>query len=132
MNTSKDPKFLVDHQSVASLINQLHEYFKDSHAHYEVERSQLMSKLDTVDQERELELHRELRKVEAEISLFSVLSDALSIADRILHTRSVMNELGLDNPLYRMHCEAIPDGDNKVSIHCETLPMDSAEVTSRN
>ncbi len=112
MNTSKDPKFLVDHQSVASLVNQLHEYFKDTHSRYEVERSQLISQLDLADGEREEQLHREICKVEAEVSLFGVLSDALSIADRILHTRSVMNELGLDNPVYRMHCEKVTNSRN--------------------
>lgn len=109
MNTSKNPKFLVDHQSVASLVNQLHEYFKNSHAHYEVERSHLISMLHAAaDSEREQELQREILKVDAEISLFGVLSDSLSIADRIIHTRSVMNELGLDNPIYRMHCGQLP------------------------
>jgi hypothetical protein len=109
MNPSNNPKFLVDHQSVASLVNQLHEYFKNSHAHYEVERSQLISLLHAApDSEREQELQCEILRVDAEISLFGVLSDALSIADRIIHTRSVMNELGLDNPIYRMHCGQLP------------------------
>ena len=100
---TKDPRFLVDHQSVASLITQLHEYFKNAHSHYEVERSTLMSKLHDVEGDAEQTLLQEIRKLEAEISLFGVLSDSLSIADRVLHARTVMNELGLDNPIYRMH-----------------------------
>ncbi|XHX80767.1 MAG: hypothetical protein RBJ76_12790 [Stenomitos frigidus ULC029] len=100
---TKDPRFLVDHQSVASLVTQLHEYFKNSHSHYEIERSTLLSKLHETEGDVEQTLLQEIRKVEAEISLFGVLSDSLSIADRILHTRTVMNELGLDNPIYRMH-----------------------------
>jgi hypothetical protein len=100
---TKDPRFLVDHQSVASLVTQLHEYFKNSHSHYKIERSTLMSQLHAAEGEAEQNLLQEVRKVEAEISLFGVLSDALSIADRVLHTRTVMNELGLDNPVYKMH-----------------------------
>ena len=100
---TKDPRFLVDHQSVASLVTQLHEYFKNSHSHYEVERSTLMSQLHEADPDVEQTLLQEIRKLETEISLFGVLSDSLSIADRILHTRNVMNDLGLDNPIYRMH-----------------------------
>ncbi|PSB26949.1 hypothetical protein [Stenomitos frigidus] len=100
---TKDPRFLVDHQSVASLVTQLHDYFENSHSHYEIERSTLMSKLHAAEGVVEQELLQEIRKVETEISLFGVLSDSLSIADRILHTRTVMTELGLDNPVYRMH-----------------------------
>ncbi|NJR65495.1 MAG: hypothetical protein HC772_09535 [Leptolyngbyaceae cyanobacterium CRU_2_3] len=100
----KDPSFLVDHQSVASLVGQLHEYFKDSCSHYEIERSRIVSLLhSTTDEQKEQELMSTLRKVDTEISLFAVLSDALAIADRTLHTRITMNELGLDNEVYRMH-----------------------------
>ena len=62
-----------------------------------------MSQLHEADPDVEQTLLQEIRKLETEISLFGVLSDSLSIADRVLHTRTVMNELGLDNPLYRMH-----------------------------
>lgn len=62
-----------------------------------------MSKLHDVEGDAEQALLQEIRKLEAEISLFGVLSDSLSIADRVLHARTVMNELGLDNPIYRMH-----------------------------
>ncbi len=62
-----------------------------------------MSKLHDVEGDAEQTLLQEIRKLEAEISLFGVLSDSLSIADRVLHARTVMNELGLDNPIYRMH-----------------------------
>lgn len=99
----KDPSFLDEHQSVASLVSQLHEYFKDSQSHYEVERSHLVGTLEAASGEEEQKLLTEIRKLDAEISLFGVLSDALSIADRVLHTRSVMNELGLDSEIYRMH-----------------------------
>lgn len=106
----KDPSFLDNQQSVASLVSQLHEYFKDSQSHYEVERSQLLGKLDAASGEEEQKLLTEIRKLDAEISLFGVLSDALSIADRVLHTRSVMNELGLDSEIYRMHYDNIAQG----------------------
>jgi hypothetical protein len=103
----KDPNFLVDHQSVASLVAQLHEYFKDSQSHYEIERSHLVSRLDAASDEEAQKLSVQIRKLDAEISLFGVLRDSLSIADRVLHTRSVMNELGLDNKVYKMHDEAV-------------------------
>ncbi|MBD3882229.1 hypothetical protein IFO70_10710 [Phormidium tenue FACHB-886] len=112
----KDPSFLVDHQSVASLVGQLHEYFKDSCSHYEIERSHLLSQLHGENAEqKEQELMTQVRKVETEISLFAVLSDALGIADRILHTRSTMNELGMDNPVYRMHYDVPANSDVPVN-----------------
>ncbi|MBW4658902.1 MAG: hypothetical protein KME15_09520 [Drouetiella hepatica Uher 2000/2452] len=103
----KDPSFLTDHQSVASLIGQLHEYFKDACSHYEIERSHTASQLHAhQDEQKTQELMATLRRIDTEISLFAVVSDALSIADRVLHTRSTITELGLDNEVYRMHYDS--------------------------
>jgi hypothetical protein len=114
---TKEPSFLIDHQSVASLITQLHEYFKDSHSHYKVERSHLISQLDGLEGEEEQQALQEVRKTESEIALFGILSDALSIADRVLHTRAAMKELGLDNPVYKMHydVEVVEEKDDPIT-----------------
>jgi len=103
----KDPSFLADHQSVASLVGQLHEYFKDACSHYEIERSHIGSMLHAnQDEQKAQELMSAMRKIDTEISLFAVVSDALSIADRVLHTRSTLTELGSDNEVYRMHYDS--------------------------
>ena len=100
----KDPSFLTDHQSVASLIGQLHEYFKDTCSQYEIERSHTASQLHAhQDEQKAQELMATLRQIDTDLSLFAVVGDALSIANRILHTHSTIAELGSDNEVYRMH-----------------------------
>jgi hypothetical protein len=103
MLNHKEPSFLAENQSVASLVAQLHNYFKNNYSHFKMERSAVLSRLDAAEGEAEQELLKELRKIDTELSLFGSLSDALSIADRLLHARSVMNELGLNSEVYMVH-----------------------------
>lgn len=103
MLNQKEPSFLAENQSVASLVAQLHNYFKNTYSHFKSERSTVVSRLESVTGEEEQELLKELRKIDTELSLFGSLSDALSIADRLLHARSVMTELGLNSEVYLAH-----------------------------
>lgn len=102
---SKEPSFLDENQSVASLITLLRDYFRNSHSRYKVDQSRLISQLDSADEETQESLRQQLRQADAGITLFGILGDALSIADRVLHSSSVMSQLGLDNEVYRVHHE---------------------------
>jgi hypothetical protein len=105
---TQEPKFLADHQSVVSLVGQLHSYFNDSYSQYQIKHSTLLSQLHAAKGEQQEQLRQELREIEEEISIFGILSDSLSVADRILHMRSVMKELGTDSEVYRMHNKVQP------------------------
>ncbi len=94
--------FLKDNQSVALLVRQLRDYFKDSYAHCKVERGQLLSKIEAASDEEVTALRVMMKKVDQELYIFGVLSDALSIANRVLHASSVVDELGRDGELYQM------------------------------
>jgi hypothetical protein len=118
----KDPSFLTHHQSIASLVGQLHEYFKNACSQHEIERSHASSQLHANQEDQQAqELIAALRKMDAKISLFAVVGDALSIANRVLHSPSTVAELGSDNEIYRMHYDvAQPHSD----------PQDSAQPHS--
>lgn len=113
MLNHKEPSFLAENQSIVSLVSQLHGYFKNTHSLFETEQGTLVSQLHAVggnqEPERLEELRQELRKIDAELALFGALSDALSVADRLLHAHSVMNELGLNSQIYTLHQDSEHD-----------------------
>jgi len=94
--------FLKDGQSVALLVRQLRDYFKDSYAHCKVERGQLLSNMEAASDEEEIALRVKMKRVDQALYIFGVLSDALSIANRVLHASSVVDELGRDGELYKV------------------------------
>ena len=95
--------FLKGGQSVALLIRQLRDYFKDSYAHCKVERGQLLNRLETADSDEESStVSLQLKKVDQALYIFGVLSDTLSIANRVVHSSTVMNELGKDDIMYQL------------------------------
>jgi hypothetical protein len=94
--------FLKDDQSIALLVRQLRDYFKDSYAHYKVERGQLLGRMEAASDEEEAILRTKVKKVDQALYIFGVLSDALSIANRVLHASSVVDELGRDGELYQL------------------------------
>jgi hypothetical protein len=91
--SSQEPAFLADNQSVASLVTQLNKYFSNSYSHVKVERSSLISQLEAADGDQLAALQKQLQDLDEELALFGMLGDALSIADRLLHMRSVRAEL---------------------------------------
>lgn len=102
---TKKLSFIEDHQSIASTVAHLHEYFKNSYSHFKIERSRLISELDTVEGEKHKDVLAELQTVEAELSIFGILSDSLSVARRTLHMRSSVNALGADSEVYDIQDE---------------------------
>jgi hypothetical protein len=99
-NHKQSLNFLADHQSVASLISQLHQYFKDSSTYCQIDRSTLMGLLETVEPEREQDVLTQIQKLDTELALLEVLQNSLSIADRIIHTKSAITQFGLDSQVY--------------------------------
>ncbi|HEY9700616.1 MAG TPA: hypothetical protein V6D10_25400 [Trichocoleus sp.] len=94
--------FLESEQSVASMVRQLHEYFKNCYSEYKIRRSNIVNQLEVATEAQEEALMTELKSVDAELTLYGVLSDSLSVADRVLHARSVMTSLGVNNEIYRI------------------------------
>jgi hypothetical protein len=95
--------FLADDQSVASLVSQLHEYFTNSYSHFQVKRSRIISNLESSSGEKEQELLKQLQEVDAALTIFGILSDVISAADKVLHAKAVMQQLGLDSEIYDFH-----------------------------
>lgn len=106
-HTAKEPSFLAENQSVALMISHLHRYFDNTHSHYTAEKSAMISNLHgTLPPDEQQQRQEDLNKLETEIAIFGALSDALSVADRLLHARTIINELGLNSELYKVHHEA--------------------------
>ena len=106
-HTAKEPGFLAENQSVASMISHLHRYFDNTYSHYKTEKSAVISNLHgSLPPDQQQQVQDDLSKLEAEIAIFGALSDALSVADRLLHARTVINELGLNSEVYKAHHEA--------------------------
>lgn len=96
-----EPSFLAENQSIATLVSHLHHYFGNTHSHYKAEKSMLLSQMHgSLDPTAQQQVQETLNKLEAEIAIFGALSDALSVADRLLHARTVINELGLNSEVY--------------------------------
>ncbi|MBM0741277.1 hypothetical protein JOY44_06530 [Phormidium sp. CLA17] len=100
---SKEPRFLAENQSVTSLVAQLHNYFHNSYSRDKVARSTLLSQIEAAEDGQVLEFQKQLREIDEELVLLGILSDSLSIADRLLHMRSVRRELGPTSAAYKIH-----------------------------
>lgn len=98
-----EPGFLADRQSVATLVSQLHVYFKNTYSHYKIQQSNLVSQLEAADASGEQKIKQDIQEIQEELVIFGVLADALSIADRMLHAKEVRQELGEDSEVYKVH-----------------------------
>lgn len=113
---SDNLSFLDDNQSVASTVTQLHDYFKNTYSRLKVKRAQLVSKLETTSGEEAETVLQALNNLDSGLSLFGALSDSLSIADRLLHTRAVMDLLGLEGEIYQIHHETEEEQERERSL----------------
>jgi hypothetical protein len=112
---SKEPSFLAENQSVTSLVAQLHNYFHNSYSRDKVVRSTLISQMEAAESEQVFELQRQLRAIDEELALLGILSDSLSIADRLLHMRSVRRELGPNSGAYKTHHDQPAQAQDKTA-----------------
>jgi hypothetical protein len=97
---SQNLSFLPENHSIASTISQLHQYFRNAAAYGQIDRACLMQLLETVDSDRESSVLAQIQKIDTEIALLKVIEDALSIANRVIHTHTAMSQFGLDSRVY--------------------------------
>jgi len=99
--SKKKPQLDIDNYSVAKLVTELHEYFQNSQAHYEVIQGETRKKIGASDDmEKEQEVTEEMKLLARKISFFGALNDVLSAADRLVHSQSMVSEMGLNEDLY--------------------------------
>lgn len=99
--SKKKPQLDIENYSVSKLVTELHEYFRNSQAYYEVMQGEIIGKLGTSDDtEEEGELTEEMKIVTKKMSFFGALNDVLSAADRLVHAQSLVSEMELDEDLY--------------------------------
>ncbi|MDX2229304.1 MAG: hypothetical protein NW220_06685 [Leptolyngbyaceae cyanobacterium bins.349] len=97
--------FLDDGQSIASTVSQLHRYFKTTYSRYKIQRSDLVSKLESAESDEALSVKEELRELDQALALFGILTDSLSAANRVLHTETAAKAMGISAELYAVHLE---------------------------
>lgn len=97
--------FLDDGQSIASAVSQLHNYFKNGYTQCKLDRASLISRLDSISEDEEQEILCELQRIDDELTFFGALTDSLSAANRLLHSRVVANTFGIDAEVFEMHLE---------------------------
>lgn len=91
---NKKPEFAFTERPVISLVTEMRAYFQDLKSYYSITKGEIISRLDEVTEEAKItQLQDQLQEVNDKIASFSVLGDALSIADTILHTEGMIAEL---------------------------------------
>jgi hypothetical protein len=90
---SKEPSFLAENQSVDSLVTQLHSYFRNSYSRFKIERNTLVGQIEAASEQEQKLLLVRLAELEKDLTTLGILRDALSIADRLLHTKAAKEDL---------------------------------------
>jgi hypothetical protein len=96
--------FLDDGASIASTVSQLHHYFKTTHSRYKVQQGNLLNRVH-VDARETAEVQENLQHLEEVIALFGILTDSLSVANRVLHSEAIAQIIGSDADVYQIHLE---------------------------
>ncbi|ELR99000.1 hypothetical protein [Gloeocapsa sp. PCC 73106] len=92
---NRKPEFAFKEHSVISLVTEMRAYFQDLKSYYSISKGEIISRLDeTSDDTRAAELKAKLIDINEKIAFFSMLGDSLSIADTVLHTDTMLIELG--------------------------------------
>ncbi len=92
---NKKPVFSIENDSVISVVSELHSYFRDLQSYYKIAKGEILSQLElTSDEAKTEELKNKLLKVEEKIDYFHVLNNAVSIADTVVHTNTMISEFG--------------------------------------
>lgn len=102
---SDNLSFLDDGQSIASTVTNLHHYFRTTYSRYKIKRGDLVSRLEAADPDTIAAVQEEIRQIDEALALFGILSDSLSVANRVLHTETVAKTLGIETQLYDVHLE---------------------------
>ncbi|MGK7915968.1 MAG: hypothetical protein AB4038_10545 [Prochloraceae cyanobacterium] len=92
---NKKPVFSIENDSVISVVSELHSYFRDLQSYYKIAKGEILSQLElTSDEAKTEELKNKLLEVEEKIDYFHVLNNAVSIADTVVHTNTMISEFG--------------------------------------
>jgi hypothetical protein len=102
--SSNNLSFLDDGQSIASTVSQLHHYFQQTYSRYEIKHGEMVNHLHDGTKNPK-ELQEELQQLEEALALVGVLTDSLSVANRVLHSDSIARILGSDTDLFKIHLE---------------------------
>lgn len=96
--------FLDDGASISSTVSQLHHYFKTAHSRYKLKQGNLLNRVH-VDPEETAQVQENVQHLEEVIALFGILTDSLSVANRVLHSEAIAQIIGSDADVYQIHLE---------------------------
>ncbi len=92
---NKKPVFSIENDSVISVVSELHSYFRDLQSYYKIAKGEILSQLEfTNDEAKTEELKNKLLEIEEKIDYFHVLNNAVSIADTVVHAKTMISEFG--------------------------------------
>jgi hypothetical protein len=91
---NKKPLFDISNASPIEVATALHSFSRDMQSYYKIAHGQLLSKLDQTEDETELaNIKAELQTVNQKMEYFHVLNNAASIANTVLHSPAMIEEL---------------------------------------
>lgn len=96
--------FLDDGESIASTVSQLHHYFKATHSRYKLKQGNLLNRVH-IDAKETAQVQEDVQHLEEVIALFGILTDSLSVANRVLHSEAIAQIIGSDADIYKTHLE---------------------------
>jgi len=96
--------FLDDGASIASTVSQLHHYFKTAQSRYKLKQGHLLNRVH-VDAKETVQVQENVQHLEEVIALFGILTDSLSVANRVLHSEAIAQIIGSDADVYQIHLE---------------------------
>jgi hypothetical protein len=96
--------FLDDGESIASTVSQLHHYFKTTHSRYKLKQGDLLNRVHA-DAKETARVQEDVQHLEEVIALFGILTDSLSVANRVLHSEAIAQIIGSDADVYKTHLE---------------------------
>ncbi|MBM0742803.1 hypothetical protein JOY44_14500 [Phormidium sp. CLA17] len=96
--------FLDDGESIASTVSQLHHYFKTTHSRYKLKQGNLLNRVH-VNAKETAQVQEDVQHLEEVIALFGILTDSLSVANRVLHSEAIAQIIGSDADVYKTHLE---------------------------
>lgn len=102
--TTDNLNFLDDGESIASTVSQLHHYFKATHSRYKLKQGNLLNRVH-VDAKETAQVQADVQHLEEVIALFGILTDSLSVANRVLHSEAIAQIIGADADVYKTHLE---------------------------
>ena len=90
---NKKPEFALPDLSVIHLVTELHAYFRDLQSYYQIAQGSLINQLKSAaDETKAQDLQEQLHVINKKVEYFHVLNNAISIADVVIHTETLIPE----------------------------------------